>query len=310
MSIEAGVLILVVCVLLVAAFLYFTKARYRELAKFSQQIDRVLHHTDNMVIQGFEEGELAILQSEITKMTLRIREQNDILEKDRQYLAEALADIAHQLRTPLTSANLILSLLVENPSEDARKAAIYEVEELLIQMDWLVTTLLKHSRLDAGVVVFQKEPVCLKEPLQSALLSLAIPLELRNIDVHMNVPEETTLQGDSRWLGEAFLNILKNCMEKCGENGVIAIESNENPLYIELTIRDSGAGFTQKDIAHVFDRFYRGENADSAGFGGIGFGIGMALSKKIITEQNGAITAKNHPDGGAVFSIRFQKTAS
>ena len=298
----AGFLVLVSSLVFGTVFYLFTKARYRSLARISKQIDLVLHNADRFELSGFDEGELSILHNEITKMTLRIREQNDALVQDKQYLADSLADIAHQLRTPLTSANLILSFLAKNPSSEERQSFIRELEELLVRMDWLITSLLKISRLDAGAVLFQCKPVDASELFASALQPLAIPMELRNIDFKTDVPEGVSIQGDFGWLAEAIQNILKNCMESIGENGEILFSCTDNALYTEFIIRDSGVGFEKEDLPRLFDRFYRGKSENATGYG-----IGLALSKMIITRQGGSVTAKNHPQGGAMFVIRFNK---
>jgi hypothetical protein len=295
----AGLIAAIFCVVSGTAFFLFTRARYKNIARISKQIDLVLHDDERFELDGFDEGELSILHSDITKMFLRIREQNDALIKDKQYLADSLADIAHQLRTPLTSANLILSFLQKNTEE---KMHTRELEELLIRMDWLIITLLKISRLDAGVVSFQSEPVKIKSLLESALRPLAIPMELRCINLHFDVPEAAEIHSDPNWLSEAVQNILKNCMESVGEGGEIKIICADNPLFTELIIHDNGKGFNKADLPHLFDRFYRGKAENTAGFG-----IGLSLSQMIISRQNGSITAKNHKGGGAVFNIKFQK---
>jgi len=284
------------------AFFTFTRARYKSIAQLADQIDLVLHNADRLFIGESDEGELSILQSEITKMTLRIREQNDALRKEKVHLADSLADIAHQLRTPLTSVNLILSLLENNPDENERKTLIRETKELFVQMDWLLASLLKLSRLDAGVVVFQSDQIDVNTLIGTSLHPFLIPMELHNIDVQIDAPKGMIIQGDSGWLSEAIQNILKNCMESAGENGKIEIVCEDNPLLTEIAIHDSGAGFEKEDLPNLFDRFYRGKNAGTAGYG-----IGLALCKMIIVRQGGTITAKNHPQGGAVFSIRFPK---
>lgn len=280
----------------------FTKFRYKSIAHISEQIDLVLHNTDHLYIAESEEGELSILQSEITKMTLRIREQNKALKKEKEHLADSMADIAHQLRTPLTSVNLILSLLENNFDENERKALIRETKELFVQMDWLLTSLLKLSRLDAGIVVFQREKINVNSLIYTALRPFLISMELHNIDLQMDVPKEAIIYGDSSWFSEAIQNILKNCMESSGDNGTIEIVCLDNLLFTEIVIHDSGTGFEKEDLPCLFDRFYRGKNA-----GDTGYGIGLALCKMIITRQGGRITAKNHPKGGAIFSIHFPK---
>jgi signal transduction histidine kinase len=302
MNMAAGILAIASAAAFGTAFFAFTKARYKSIARISDQIDLVLHNADHLYIGESDEGELSILQSEITKMTLRIREQNDALKKEKEHLADSLADIAHQLRTPLTSVNLILSLLAKNPDENERRALIREIEELFVQMDWLLTSLLKLSRLDAGIVVFQSEQIEVDNLICAALRPFQIPMELHGIDVQIDAPKGIIIRGDSGWLSEAIQNILKNCMESAGENGKIEIVCADNPLFTEITIHDSGAGFEKEDLTCLFDRFYRGKSANATGYG-----IGLALCKVIITRQGGTITAKNHPQGGAIFAIRFPK---
>ncbi|MRN56370.1 sensor histidine kinase [Paenibacillus monticola] len=298
----AGILAIASAATFGIAFFAFTKARYKSIAQISDQIDLVLHNADHLYISESDEGELSILQSEITKMTLRIREQNDALKKDKEHLADSLADIAHQLRTPLTSVNIILSLLVNNPDENDRKALIRETEELFVQMDWLLTSLLKLSRLDAGIVVFQSEQIDVNNLICAALRPFLIPMELHDIDLQIDAPKGMIIQGDSGWLSEVIQNILKNCMESTGDNGKIEIVCTDNPLFTEIAIHDSGMGFEKEDLPCLFDRFYRGKNPNATGYG-----IGLALCKMIITRQGGTITAKNHPQGGALFTIRFPK---
>lgn len=298
----AGILVLFSAIAFGAVFFVFTRERYKSIARISEQIDRVLHNEDCLSIEEAEEGELAILQSEITKMTLRIREQNDALKKEKKHLADSLADIAHQLRTPLTSANIILSLLANSPDEKERKKLLREAEELFIQMDWLLTSLLKLSRLDAGIVVFQKGKIDVGNLIRAAIRPFLIPMELHDIRLHIDVPAGAEILGDFDWLSEAIQNIFKNCMESAGDCGKIEVACEDNLLFTEMSIHDNGAGFERGDLPRLFDRFYRGKSENPSGYG-----IGLALCKMIITGQGGSVTAENHPQGGAVFSVRFPK---
>lgn len=283
----------------------FTKARYEKLARLSEQIDLVLHKADCLYIQEEEEGELSILQSEIAKMTLRIREQNEALRREKEHLADALADIAHQIRTPLTSANLILSLLQKNPDEKERRMLLHEAAELFAQMEWLVNSLLKLSRLDAGIAVFVSHPVKVESLLAAAARPFLIAMELHQIVLRIQVPHGMTIQGDFQWLSEAVQNILKNCMQSVGDDGFIAVTCRQTLLFDEITIHDSGDGFAEEDLAHLFERFYRGRQEHASGYG-----IGLALCRTVIVRHGGTIAAKNHPQGGAVFTIRFFKDIS
>ncbi|MDE5909216.1 MAG: HAMP domain-containing histidine kinase [Lachnospiraceae bacterium] len=298
----AGILELVSAGILGIVFYVFTKARYKRIAQLSEQIDMVLHDAEHLCISESEEGELCILQSEIVKMTLRIREQNRALRNEKKHLADSLADISHQLRTPLTSVNIILSLLEKNTDKKEQKALIREAGELFEQMDFLLVSLLKLSRLDAGIVVFKKERIDISNLISVSLRPFLIPMELHHIQIQTKIPEKIEISGDFRWLSEAFQNIVKNCMESVGDNGKIKIACEDNPLFTEITFHDDGAGFEEEDLPHLFERFYRGKGEDATGYG-----IGLALCRTIIMQQGGTILAKNHSQGGAVFSVRFIK---
>ncbi|WP_428818007.1 sensor histidine kinase (plasmid) [Clostridium butyricum] len=301
-NIYAGILSIISSAVFGIVFFIFTKLRYKSIAKISDEIDLVLHNDDHLYIAESNEGELSILQSEIRKMTLRIREQNDALKKEKEHLADSLADIAHQLRTPLTSVNLILSLLENSHDENELKKFKREAEELLLQMDWLITSLLKISRLDAGIVVFKSEEINVNKLISTALRPFLISIELHNIDLQIHVEKGIVIHGDSGWLSEAFQNIFKNCIESVGDNGRLQITCENNQLFTEIVIHDSGDGFKKEDLPYLFKRFYRGKNTDATGYG-----IGLALCRMIITRQGGTITAKNHVQGGAIFYIHFPK---
>ena len=297
-----GALILILAACYGAAFFRFTRKRYRRIARMSEQVDLVLHDQDRLYAAEEEEGELSVLQSEIGKMTLRIREQNRALQKEKEHLADSLADIAHQLRTPLTSVNLILSLLEGNPEEDRRRELFMELEDLLVRVDGLITSLLKLSRLDAGIIVFQKEPVEVKELIDAALRPLRIPMDLHDVTVRTEIPDDACMEGDPDWLAQAVQNILKNCMESAGDHGAVEILCEDTPLFTGIRIHDSGPGFEEDELHRLFERFYRGKDTKTSGYG-----IGLALSKSIITGQGGTVSARNHPEGGTVFLIRFPK---
>ena len=297
----AGFIVLLFAVLSGALFGHFTRVRYRRLADLSEEIDRLLHEEDRLFIADAEEGELAVLESEIAKMTVRLREQNDALKRERTYLADSLADIAHQLRTPLTSVNLVFTLLKDEQDPARRRELLREGTALLTQTDWLLTTLLKISRLDAGVIALQSVPVPLHELLDTAAEPLRIPMELHEVTLDAEIPPAACWQGDKQWLAEALRNILKNCLEHTPDGGRITMQCEDNLLFTELTIRDSGPGFDENELPYLVDRFYRGRSSST------GYGIGLALAQSIVTRLGGTIAARNAPEGGALFRIRFEK---
>ena len=301
LSASAGILILISGVVAIAIHLSTEYYRYRKLQKLSSDLDKLLISGTPLPIREYSEGELSILANQIQKMTLRLTESAEAVKADKVYLADSLADISHQLRTPLTAMNLTTTML-RNPdlTVEKRMELTGELRSLLTRTEWLVETLLKLSKLDAGTVKLAHDSVRVKSLIARAAKPIAIPMDLRNQKLVINCTEET-FTGDLIWTAEAVGNILKNCMEHTPEGGTITITAQETALYTQIEIEDTGAGFDAKDIPHLFERFYKGSNASADSYG-----IGLALARTVITAQNGTVQAANSQTG-AKFIIKFYK---
>ncbi|HPD00810.1 MAG TPA: HAMP domain-containing sensor histidine kinase [Acetivibrio sp.] len=300
---KVGIYTLAVCLIFSLGHIIITYRRYSKISGLSREIDSILHGKDSMNLDEYSEGELAILGTEIQKLTIRLREQNGALQRDKTYLADSIADISHQIRTTLTSINILISLLSKtNLSEERRLEIVREIEMLLIRIDWLISALLKMSRLDAGTVKLQRKTVSVAELIKQSVAPIAIPMELREQQIEIRMKGDETYEGDFAWSVEAIGNILKNCMEHMQKGGRIVIEASENPVFTEIVISDNGPGIDKEDLPHLFERFYKGKNS-----GDQSIGIGLALARMIITSQNGTVRAGNNSDRGARFTVRFYK---
>ena len=304
LDIGAGVISIFLCTGFVSVYLHSTYKRYDRIKLLASEIDEILHGEGITIsFDEYEEGELGILQSEIHKMTTRLQEQKLRLQEDKIYLADSLADISHQIRTPLTSINLLVSMLADpDISKERRLKLNHELLGLLSRIDWLITTLLKISKLDAGTVQMKTEVVSLAELLQKSTTPILVPMELKNQTLKMKA--EGQFLGDVAWTSEAIGNVVKNCMEHTPEDGCVQIMATENALYTEIIVEDNGPGITKEDLGHIFERFYKGKHNDKQSFG-----IGLALARMVISKQNGIIKAENRAEGGARFTIRFYKGA-
>lgn len=292
------------CLLYSVLYLYFTGQRYRQIEHLSAQLDEVLHGHASNIMDDCQEGEMAILHSELEKLLLNMREQSEQLQGEKILLADALADISHQIKTPLTSIHLLLERLNEpDLDSEERRKMLREISSFTRRIDWMIYALLKISRLDAAVVQFQETKISVRDLVQKAVEPLAVPMDIRGISWQSNISEEISFYGDPEWSGEAIGNILKNCMEYTPEDGEISVTAEENALYTRILIRDNGPDIPSEDLPHLFERFYRGSQSY-----GTGIGIGLSLSQKIIQSQNGTIRVSNCSEGGPQFEIRFYKS--
>lgn len=300
-DVRFGIFTLALCLLLGALQFISTFRRYRRIAELSRDIDKILHGSQMLSLDRYAEGELAILQSEIYKMTVRLREQQERLAGDKRFLADSIADISHQIRTPLTSIHLVLSFLSESGlSEMRRKELLQELYELIARIDWLISALLKISKLDTGTVVFHKESLPLEQLVRKACEPLLVPIELRG--QQLQITASGNFSGDVAWTAEALTNIVKNCMEHTPQDGIITVAAEENTLYSQITVSDNGPGIAKEDLPHIFERFYKGKNSDEKSVG-----IGLALARMIVTMQDGTVKAENQQPHGARFTLRFYR---
>jgi len=300
----AAVLLLGFGAISLIAFVLYTNKRHRDISRLSRQVDSILHGEYNINLTPDEEGELAVLSSELSKMTLRLREQAEQLSKDKEYLRDSLADISHQLRTPLTSVRMIVPRLEQDDlSPEQRLADTRKADNLLERTQWLIATLLQIARLESGTVSFAEDTISIAEVIRQATAPLELLMDIRNVNLSLDIPDSASYVGDRQWSVEAFGNIIKNCIEHCS-GGTIEIKAEENPVYSQIIISDNGEGFAEEDLPHLFDRFYRGNNAVSGSAG-----IGLNLARMIIAQQNGTIKAENRTGGGAQFTIKFYKGA-
>ena len=296
-----AILFLLLALVLVAVHYYFSIKRYQQIAQLSLSLDKVLHGNAIQIDDQYE-GELSILGDEISKMIIKLNEQTELLQKDKVRLTNAIADIFHQMRTPLTSINLSLTVLNdEHLSND--KALYYrrDIKKQLEKLQWLIETLLKMSKIDAKTAIFHRREILAKDILTKAIEPFAIPMELKEQKCVLNCSNEKMFV-DEQWTMEAFSNLIKNAMEHTPDGGTIQLITSENPLFTEIMIQDNGEGIPEEDIPYMFERFYKGKNAKPESVG-----IGLAFARMIITAQNGTISVKNNPDGGACFSVRFYK---
>ncbi len=302
LGVPAGAAVFITGVLLTVLFIVYTKNRYKKIEKLNDYLVRVLAENDTDEILDQEEGELSILKTNIYKTTSTLKYQKELLSDDKKNLAAALADISHQLKTPLTSMMVMNDLLVDEKDEDKRIEFLNTQSSQLDRMNWLIQTLLKLSKLDAGTIVLKREDIPATEIVEEAIKPFEIQFDLRNISFESDV-SSVNIRCDKNWTVEAIQNIIKNCIEHMEDGGQLFVSLADTNIFTQLTIKDTGCGIAADDIPHIFERFYKGKNA-----GKDSVGIGLALSKSILEEEQAEINVESTEGVGTRFIIKFYKT--
>lgn len=302
-NILAGIVSLAAFSLLIGGSFLFIKWEYGEIEKLSGYLRRISNGEYSLDIRDNAEGELSILKNEIYKVTLMLSKQGELLKKEKMQLAEAISDISHQLKTPLTSMMVMADLLSDNNLKAEKRIEFTKnIEMQLDRMQWLLTSLLKLSKIDAGTVSFRKDKVIVSKLIEKATKPLLIPVEIKEQTLTIKGDSNVSFIGDLNWTAEALINIIKNCVEHTQEGGTIDLFFDENPLFTEIKISDNGSGIEKEDLPYIFKRFYKGKNASEESVG-----IGLAMAKSIITSQNGDINVTSRKNEGTCFNIKFYK---
>lgn len=288
-------------IFLIFLFLRFNAKKDREINKITKCLEEINKRNYKIDIEEMSEDELSILKNELYKVTIKLKEDAENSKQAKKDLKDTLADISHQLKTPITSILIILDNIIDNPDMDknTREDFIRDIKRELLNMNFLALNLLKLSKLDSNTVHFIKKEVSLDEIVTSSIKNIAPLCDLKNITIINNLEPGIKINCDLNWQVEAITNILKNCVEHSKENSKIDITTTTNKVYHSIKIRDYGTGISKKDLPHIFERFYKGASSSSNSIG-----IGLSLAQKIIESNDGLINVETGPDG-TTFTIKY-----
>ena len=301
--IDVSTLIVFILILSIIVFKYnhSESKKINEITKYIEEINRGNYKLN---IEENTEDELSILKNELYKITIMLKEVAENSQKDKTTLKDSLSDISHQIKTPITSILIMLDNILsdENMPEDIKKDFIKDIKREIINIKFLVESILKLSKIDSNSIKFIKKEVFIKDIINEAVKNVSMLSELKNIEIIVSGDDSIKTICDLKWQVEAITNILKNCIEHSYENKKIYINYNQNNMYTELKIEDNGTGIDAKDLPHIFERFYKGKNSSSDSVG-----IGLALSKSIIESNNGYIQVDSELNKGTTFIIKYLK---
>ncbi len=285
-------------------YLIYVITQEKKIAEINEYIKQINNKNYILKIEENDNGELSKLRNELYKTTVLLKETAEISEKEKENLSTAIADISHQLKTPLTSIRIMLDNIQDDPDmeKEVREDFLIEISK---QIDWissLVVALLKIAKFDAGTIKMENNEINAKNLIDNIVSNLAILMELKNIEIITNVDEKATFIADYKWQQEALTNILKNAIEHSKHNSRIYITVENTNLFLKIIIKDEGSGIDKEDLKHIFQRFYKTKNSSENSIG-----IGLPLAKAIIEQSNGYIKVETKYGEGTSFEVKYIK---
>ena len=292
----------IISIFLLYLYIRNRKKKVKEIGEYIRQINKQIYE---LKLDENVEDELSILQNELYKITVLLKEQSENATSDKLGLKDNLSDISHQLKTPLTSISIMIDNMIddENMDSETRKEFLNDIRKQIENINFLVISILKLSRFDADVIKFSREDINVKALLTEAIKNLENLIKEKDTNINITGEKDVVFIGDYRWEVEAITNILKNCVESLSKNGSIEISFRKLSIYTEIDIKDNGKGIDKNDLKNIFERFYKGKNSAEDSIG-----IGLSLSKKIIEMDGGYINVKSEVGVGTRFTVRYMST--
>lgn len=276
----------------------------KEIDKIIKLLERINHKDYELNINELSEDKLSILREEIYKTTIMLKESADNSLKDKINLKNSLQDISHQLKTPLTSINIMLDNIIDDPNMklEIREEFIRHIKRQMASITFLVQTILKLSKFESNTITFYPKEVSVQKIIDAVISNVSNLSDLKNICIVVDNRCKDEIKCDFKWQVEALTNIVKNAIEYSYDDNKVILECNDNNLYTEFRIKDFGKGMSEEDTINIFKRFYKGKNADKDSIG-----IGLSLSKAIIEKGNGQIIVESKKEIGTTFIIKYFK---
>ncbi|MBR6642358.1 MAG: HAMP domain-containing histidine kinase [Lachnospiraceae bacterium] len=297
---------LIIGVLILANIIVVYVCHKKRERKIDDLIFYLMKVQDNMELPAFDsmnEGRLGILQSEIYKLVVQLKEQYSDERKQKKYMVDILSDISHQIKTPMTAITLMTELLSAPELPDEKRMDYVEkINQQTNRMTWLVRNLLTLSQLEADMLELKREEQNLKEMFHSIMDTFEIMAEVKGVELHMDCPEGIVFLCDKQWTREAISNIVKNCIEHTNEGGRVCVSAMQNNIATEIVIQDTGEGIPKELLPNIFKRFYKAPGSSNSSVG-----IGLSMSKQIIMRQNGTINVESEVGVGSRFVVKMYK---
>lgn len=288
---------------IILIYTIYIRKQNQKLKNLDNYCKEILKGNYLLDLKEEDESDFSKLKNDIYDMTVMLKEKNGLLEKNNKDIEKLIADISHQLKTPLTSLNLINDILYTDLPEEKKIEFLDSSQKELEKINWLIKTVLNIAKLDSKTLILAKNNENAYNLCLEVKNNFKAMCEIHHADIEIVSNKEETINCDKKWTIEAMNNIVKNAIEHGAKSITIKIE--ENTIYTKIIIRDNGEGIDKEDLGHIFDRFYKAKNSKESSLG-----IGLAFCKSIIRNQDGDIrvkSSKKEKDTWTEFTIKLYK---
>ena len=296
-------IMLIICAAVILILAYKLRRLSRDICEYHIWLEQCL----NRLIDGKE-----LSKSHIPKDTLKGRTENKLYHLSRiwqqksdsagmeqKQIKELISDISHQTKTPTANRKLYTEMLSTETDYEKIREFVKNIESQTEKLDFLMESMIKMSRLEAGIIEIRQKPENLFFTLQKALSAIVPKAEQKGITLSVNCPENISVSHDTKWTEEAVFNVLDNGVKYTPYGGRIRVAVKRQEIYTKISIKDTGKGIAKDRQAQIFTRFYREPEVHETE----GIGVGLYLARKIITLQKGYMQVQSGPGEGSEFSI-------
>jgi len=297
-------IVAIFAIIMIFIFIVYLICRKRKINQLDRYLQKIARRDYTLDIEECSEDELNALKNSLYKIAVLLKEEAESKKQQNEAILTSVSDISHQLKTFLTSMQIILDNLLDSKEMDekTRERFLLEASKQIKGINFLILSLLKLSKLDAKIVEFENNPIEIEKMLNEILDNLEVMIELKQVTIKKDIQKNTEIIGDYNWNKEAIQNIIKNAIEHTEEGKQVSIKVIQNDVYTSIEIEDEGEGMEKEELKHIFERFYKAKGASEESFG-----IGLSLSKSIIEKQNGYISVESEIGRGTTFTVKYLK---
>lgn len=279
---------------------------WRRNRKMYRVIDRMLDEIldgEEISQSDIKEGEISALSSKAKRIQEKVDGGILRAEEEKEQVKSLISNMSHQLKTPLAGLMMYREMLEdENLDDRTRKKFLHKMKQQSEKIDWILQSLFKMVNLEQGAVVFEAEPLSIRDTILDAVSAVLDKADKKAIRITTEPFVDRTLWHNRKWTAEVLVNLLENAVKYTENGGRIMIAVRPMELYTEILVRDNGIGIREEELTEIFKRFYRSKDVENLE----GSGIGLYLSRLILEHEKGYMTVASEHGKGSTFSVFLQ----